>query len=76
MGKQCPYCGREMASGYVQCRDGVFWCEKKRAVAAIPPLFQHSVRLAPSSGPFDGGAAEAYHCTACQKIVIDYAGVE
>ncbi len=71
----CPYCGGEMAFGYVQCRDGVYWSEKKRAVAAVGLAPGKS--LVPlhtgKAGFYSGGSAEAYLCRACKKVVIDYA---
>ena len=32
---KCPYCGKEMTLGYIQNREGVYWTEKKRKVAAL-----------------------------------------
>ncbi|WP_242969897.1 PF20097 family protein [Butyricicoccus porcorum] len=31
---KCPYCGEEMQLGCIQCRDGVYWSEKERVIAA------------------------------------------
>ena len=31
----CPYCGKEMTLGYIQCRDGVQWTLKKQFVALL-----------------------------------------
>ncbi len=74
MNKNCPYCNEEMEMGYIQCRDGICWTEKKRLVAALPSLSKASVRLGMENGLFSGVIAEAYLCRACKKIVIDYAG--
>lgn len=69
----CPYCNREMELGYLQCRDGVYWCEKRRWVAAVPPAGDGTVRLGEPYGVFSGGdAAEAYKCGHCKKIILDY----
>ena len=75
MKKWCPYCQTDMESGYMQCRDGLSWSKKKRAVAAIQPLNTSknlSIILAASSGPFVGSAVEAYICMKCKKVIIDY----
>ena len=32
---KCPYCDKEMQSGYIQCRDGLHWTPKKQKVAAL-----------------------------------------
>ncbi len=74
--KKCPYCGKEMELGYIQSRDGVYWCVKKRPVAAIPPILQEYIELATSGESFSGGAVEAYNCPDCKKIVVDYAEKE
>lgn len=69
---QCPYCGEEMELGYIQCRDGVFWRKEMGLFAALPPSGSTSVSLATECGPFSGAAAEAFCCTKCKKIIIDY----
>ena len=69
----CPYCGKEMEKGFIQCRDGVSWQKEERLVAALSGLSKDSVILARSHGSlFSGAAAIAYHCSGCKKIVIDY----
>ena len=35
---KCPYCNEEMVKGYIQCRDGVDWTEKKQVIAALSAL--------------------------------------
>lgn len=71
----CPCCGNEMEPGYIQCRDGVYWSRKRRAVPALPPLKHNSIRLGTPDeiNPFAGGyAVEVYCCPDCKKMVIDY----
>ncbi|MBQ2928922.1 MAG: hypothetical protein IJD99_01770 [Clostridia bacterium] len=68
----CPYCGREMVLGYIQCRDGVTWTPKEQLIAAFSFFGKGSVSLA-------NGAADhsrtvyAYRCAECRKVIIDYA---
>ncbi len=70
---KCPYCNEEMMSGYIQCRDGVYWSDKKRMVAAIPPIRGNAVDLRTISDGSYKSYTVAYNCPKCKKIVIDYA---
>lgn len=70
---KCPYCGKEMTLGYIQCRDGISWSEKLRVVAALPALDSSAITLASGGGAISGAAVEAFRCCECKKIVIDYA---
>ena len=68
---KCPYCNKEMILGHIQCRDGIFWSEKKRKTSAFPPLDKSAINLGGS--PFFGNASvEAYQCSECKKVIIDY----
>ena len=71
----CPYCQEEMTLGYIQCRDGVRWSEKKFPVAALSSLAKGSRSLANGAAENDR-AVFAHHCPACRKVIIDYAGVK
>lgn len=71
MDRKCPYCGKEMEMGYIQCRDDIWWAEKKRLAAAFPSLSKKAVKLAVSEF-FSEAAVEAYLCRGCKKIEIDY----
>ncbi len=73
---KCPYCNAEMTLGYIQCIDGVYWSEKKRTAARLPPVNKYSIELAAGGGPLSGSAVEAYRCAECRKIVIDYSEIE
>ena len=67
----CPYCGKEMDLGYIQCRDGVTWTSKKRLVAALSSLGSDSLPL--KNGAQDNSrAVYAHKCKDCKKIIIDY----
>lgn len=69
---KCPYCNEEMKKGYIQCRDGAYWSEEKRAVAALPPMHGKAVDLRTISEGNYKAYATAYNCLKCKKIVIDY----
>ena len=70
---KCPYCGEEMQLGCIQCRDGVYWSEKERVIAALNIGGGKSIKLNEKSigGPFGGASAEAWLCEKCKKIVIE-----
>ena len=72
----CPYCGKEMEKGFIQCRDGVWWSEKKRPVSALHIFGGNMVDLAKSLPGVAGDrrAADAYLCRDCRKVVVDYIG--
>lgn len=67
----CPYCHKEMESGYIQCRDGVTWTPKKQPIAALSFFGRGSVSL--GNGAADHSrAVYAHKCGACKKVIIDY----
>ena len=69
----CPYCQKPMESGFIQCRDGVFWTAKERPVAALPLMGGPRIDLSDGeSGPFRGRKAPAFCCKDCKKILLDY----
>ena len=68
----CPFCQKEMKLGYIQCRDGLYWSQKKRLAAPLPPWDENAVDVAPGEHAFNGVAAKAYLCSECQKVIIDY----
>lgn len=72
---KCPYCQQEMEPGYIQCRDGVYWSEKERKLAAIPPLSGKTLKLSSNETPFTA-SVRAWRCSECKKIVVDYGEVK
>ena len=70
---KCPYCDKEMEKGYIQCRDGVYWAEKIRPVAAIPVFSGNMISLSSDEVEvFSGKAAVAYCCRECKKVIVDF----
>lgn len=68
---KCPYCGKEMELGFIQCRDGVTWTEKKQLVAALS--FYGKGRTSLANGAADNSrAVYAYKCESCKKVIINY----
>ncbi len=72
MNQKCPYCGNEMESGYIQCRDGITWTKKKCLVASLSTLSRSAVHMGVHRGPFAGDIVSAQHCANCKKVIIDY----
>ena len=76
---KCPYCGKEMDLGYIQCRDGVFWTPKKQLVAALSGLGKGAVALNNGASDWNDGTSErtsvvyAHRCAGCEKVIIDCA---
>ena len=68
---KCPYCNEEMVKGYIQCRDGVDWTEKKQVIAALSALGKGRTSLANGAAE-DNSAVYAYKCEKCKKVIIDY----
>lgn len=59
--------------GYIQNRDGVYWTEKKRKVAALLAGGGNTIQLGDlTSTPFCMGETEAWNCQACKTIIIPY----
>ena len=68
MSNKCPYCQKQMKSGYVQSSHQIYFNEGKRRVFASGDLkskciSQFSLMKAP--------AVKAYCCEDCKKIVLD-----
>ena len=59
---------------YTHLRDGVYWSEKERVIAALNIGEGKSIKLNEESigGPYGGASAEAWLCEKCKKIVIEY----
>ena len=41
----CPYCQKEMALGYIQCRDGLTWTPRRQPIAALSSFGRDAVPL-------------------------------
>lgn len=66
----CPYCQTAMVRGYIQCRDGVRWTEKKSPVAALAGLVSGHVSLANEKRSDSCNVAVAYRCPDCGVVII------
>ena len=67
---KCPYCGEEMIRGYLMSsRDITFAVDNVTKVFRI----KQSDDLELSKGSGGIPPCEAYRCSSCKKILIDYA---
>lgn len=67
---KCPFCGKEMELGFIQCRDGMHWTPKKQLVAALSAFGKDSVSL--ENGAGSDRTVYAYKCGDCKKVILDY----
>ena len=67
----CPYCQKEMALGYIQCRDGLTWTPRRQPIAALSSFGRDAVPLSNTAAE-NNRTVHAYHCAACRKVLIDY----
>ena len=68
---KCPYCGKEMELGYIQCRDGVHWTSKKVFAAAFSQFGKDSLSLENGAGK-NNTVVYAHRCGDCKKVIIEY----
>lgn len=68
----CPYCNKEMQSGYVQCRDGLYWTPKKQKVAALSGMGKGAIAIGNDKGYMANSYATAFHCENCKTVIIQY----
>ena len=67
----CPYCGNEMESGYVQSRDGIIYTAKEKT-SPFPSWFigKNDIRL--THGLTAPTTCCAQRCSTCRKVIIEY----
>jgi len=66
----CPYCKQEMEAGYLSAGGyRVFWTNKMRRFTNW--RLKGDVIL-PTTGQFSDPAPSAWHCSKCQKVIVDY----
>ncbi len=69
---KCPYCNKEMESGYVQCRHGLHWTPKKQKVAALSGMGKGAIAIGNDNGYMANSSAIAFHCKDCKMVIIQY----
>lgn len=67
----CPYCGEQMKKGVVQSARQIFFTTKAHKMWFVPDMATKNEVLL-SSHNWTSPTCEAYICTYCQKVVIDY----
>lgn len=67
---KCPYCNAEMKKGVLQSPYGLNWLPKKSLIGNSD-FHEGSIKLSKGS-LLRGGVVEAYVCSECRKIIINY----
>lgn len=65
---KCPFCDGEMTTGYVQCRDAVYFTTKPHKVSFRP--YQDDITL--TSTNWTQPTCDAWCCPACRKVILAY----
>lgn len=68
--RTCPYCGKPMIQGYIQCRSEINW--RKEPVIPVGASLSTDLDLASDSSLLEGYSVKAFRCEACRKIVVEY----
>ena len=65
----CPYCNKEMKSGFLKSSHLIYWGEDK----TLAP-FLNGIRLTKFNleGFFKGNFVESYYCSDCKKIIVSF----
>jgi len=69
---KCPYCNKEMNSGFIQCRDGIYWTPKKQWTPVFSSMADGAVPIGEDDRLMPNSKAIAYNCLQCKTIVIPY----
>ena len=65
----CPYCQREMESGFIQSRNEIIFSVKEKSLA-VPIRKKGDIRL--TTNPIPPSVCTAWNCKVCHKILLDY----
>lgn len=68
---KCPYCNKDMKSGYVQAGQQVFFTEKKHTWS----FWLNESDTSLSRNNMLMPTCTAYHCPDCKKVIIDYEAI-
>ncbi|MEG0367352.1 MAG: PF20097 family protein [Coprobacillus sp.] len=72
---KCPYCHQELIKGHIQTRGEVIkWLPEEKREPILESRWSvadNEIKLG-EYGFIKGGDVEAYCCSHCHKIIIDY----
>ena len=70
---KCPFCGKEMESGFVASRSGAMlvWRIKRKRIRISHYPSRKKGEFALGYNPFKESAAQGTLCRSCNKIVLD-----
>lgn len=64
----CPYCGKEMKTGFLQAASNILFSEKKHILHMRPSNEQDILLARQSMYP---AAVTAHYCEDCHKFIIE-----
>ena len=67
---KCPFCGREMTSGYVQSPRAIIFAESRHYISFWPSKAIGEFYV--SSENWKAPYCVANHCPECKKVILDY----
>ena len=62
IGDKCPYCGRELLSGYLQSARQIIWSQEEKSISFRA---DEDGDLVVSHGIWEGSFADCRYCAAC-----------
>lgn len=65
---KCPFCNKEMASGYIQSTRKIFFTERVHDFFLVPDYDDQVL----SKNNWTTPNCKAYHCPNCKKVIADY----
>ena len=64
----CPYCGKQMQTGYLQSSRRIIWSpEKKEGIV----MASNEGDINFPSGIINGSCVESWHCAGCKKLITE-----
>ena len=70
IGDKCPYCGRELLSGYLQSARQIIWSQEEKSISFRA---DEDGDLVVSHGIWEGSFADCRYCADCGKYFSDEA---
>lgn len=67
----CPFCGKEMMTGFIQSTHGVIFATEPHYVSLWPVKTRGEFFV--TSKKWFGPICTAYHCDSCKNVIITYA---
>ena len=73
---KCPYCGKEMAKGFIFDGNHVRWYPEGADTMLMFPEEEGAVRLNATGGVVTSARAESYYCSDCRMVITPVPEIE